>query len=98
MDRDDLFKKAESCIKVPEDSVLIATEETANNMYTFWQDAEGNIWYTSSRTKAFDAEMQEAAERLKERKRKTTDATSQEASVEPVVQNTSTNNYKKSIA
>lgn len=98
MDRDELFRIAESCIKLPPDAVLIATEEKANNVYTFWRDDEGHIWYTSARTEAFDAEMQEAAEHLKKRKRKTSDATSQEASEEPVVQNASTNNHKRSIA
>jgi len=95
MDRDDLFQVAESCIKVPEGSVLIATEEKANNTYSFWKDAEGHIWYTSTRTEVFDAEMQEAAKRRKAEKRKTSDATSQEASEEPVIL---TDHHRKSIA
>ena len=97
MDKNKFFQTAESCIKPPPDSVVVATEETANNFYTFWRDKEGNIWYTSQRTDAIDTEMQEAAKLLKEKKRKTSDATSQEASEEPVMQNT-TNNHKKSIA
>ena len=98
MNRDELFQTAMSCIKPPTDSVLIATEETANNFYTFWKDSEGQIWYTSKRTEKFDAEIQEAIRRLKAEKRKTSDATSQEASEEPVMQNTLTENYKESIA
>lgn len=97
MDRDDLFQVAESCIKVPEGSVLIASEEKANNTYYFWKDEEGHIWYTSERTKAFDAEMQEAAKRLKAEKRKTSDASREEASEEPVMLNI-TNQHKESIA
>lgn len=95
MDRDELFRVAESCIGPPPESVLIATEEKANNFYTFWRDSEGHIWYTSARTEAFDAEIQEAARRRKAEKRKTSDATSQEASEEPVMQ---TDHYKESIA
>lgn len=98
MDREELFQEAMSCIKPPTDSVLIATEELANNVYTFWQDKEGNIWYTSARTDAIEAEMQEAARRLKAEKRKTSDATRKEASEEPVMQNTLTEDYEKSIA
>lgn len=90
MDRDELFRTAESCIKAPPESVLIATEETANNFYSFWKDAEGHIWYTSARTDAFDAEIKAVA-----RKRKTSDATSREASEEPVI---STDHHRKSIA
>ena len=95
MDRDELYQMAESCIKAPTESVLIATEETANNFYSFWKDSEGHIWYTSARTDAFDAEIKEAA---KQRKRKTSDATLREASEELVMQNMLTNNHKKSIA
>lgn len=95
MDRDDLFHTAESCIRPPTDAVLIATEETANNVYTFWRDNEGHIWYTSARTDAFDAEIKEAARRQKAEKRKTSDATSREASEEPVIP---TDHHKKSIA
>ena len=95
MDREELFRKAMSCIKPPTDSVLIATEELANNVYTFWQDKEGNIWYTSARTDAVEAEMQEAARRLKAEKRKTSDATRKEASEEPVIL---TDHHRKSIA
>lgn len=98
MDREELFCTAESCIRPPTDAVLIATEETANNVYTFWRDNEGHIWYTSARTDAVDAEMQEAAQRLKAEKRKTSDATSREASEEPVMHNTLTDRYTKSIA
>ncbi|MBP3617907.1 MAG: hypothetical protein J6J38_07710 [Lachnospiraceae bacterium] len=98
MDREELFHEAMSCLKPPEDSVLIATEELTNNVYTFWQDKEGNIWYTSTRTDAIEAEMQEAARRLKAEKRKTSDATRKEASEEPVMQNTLTEDYEKSIA
>lgn len=98
MDRDELFKIAESCIGPPPESVVIATEETTNNAYTFWRDKEGKIWYTSARTEAFDAEMQEAIRRRKAEKRKTSDASREDASEEPVVQNTSTNNRKESIA
>ena len=98
MDRDELFRIAESCIKVPEDSVLIATEETANNTYTFWKDKEGHIWYTSARTDAVNAEMQEAIRRRKAEKRKTSDASREDASEEPVMQKASTNNHSKSIA
>ena len=97
MDRDELFQTAESCIKAPEGSVLIASEEKADNTYFFWKDEEGHIWYTSARTEAFDAEMQEAIRRRKAEKRKTSDATSREASEEPVMQNI-TNHYKESIA
>lgn len=95
MDRDDLFQTAESCIKPPPESVVIATEERANNVYTFWRDSEGHIWYTSARTEAFDAEMQEAINRRKAEKRKTSDATRKEASEEPVKL---TDHYKESIA
>lgn len=95
MDREELFHEAMSCLKPPEDSVLIATEEKSNNVYTFWQDPEGNIWYTSARTDAFDAEMQETAKRLKAEKRKTSDATSRGASEEPVIL---TDHHRKSIA
>ena len=45
-----------------------------------------------------EAEMQEAARRLKAEKRKTSDATRKEASEEPVMQNTLTEDYEKSIA
>lgn len=95
MDRDELFREAMSCIKPPPDSVVIATEETSMNFYTFWKDKEGNIWYTSAGTDAVEAEMQEAAKRLKARKRKTSDATRKEASEEPVML---TDNHKESIA
>ena len=95
MDRDDLFQIAESCVKPPPDSVVIATEETSTNFYTFWKDKEGNIWYTSARTDAVEAEMQEAAKRRKAEKRKTSDATRKEASEEPVML---TDHYKESIA
>ena len=95
MDRDELFREAMSCIKPPPDSVVIATEETRNNTYTFWRDKEGQIWYTSARTDAVEVEMQEAAKRLKAEKRKTSDATRKEASEEPVVL---TDNHKESIA
>lgn len=95
MDRDELFRIAESCIGPPPESVVIATEEKANNLYTFWRDSEGKIWYTSERTERFEAEMQEAAKRRKEEKRKTSDATSQEASEEPVIL---TDHHRKSIA
>ncbi len=98
MDRDELFQTAESCVGPPPDSVLIATEEKAKNVYTFWRDREGKIWYTSERTEAFDAEMQEATKRRKAEKRKTSDATREEASEEPVVQNMLTDHYKESIA
>ena len=93
MDRDDLFQTAESCIKPPPESVVIATEERSNNVYTFWRDSEGHIWYTSARTDAVNAEMQEAMNRR--RKRKTSDATRKEASEEPVML---TDHYKESIA
>lgn len=92
MNREVLFAEAESCIKAPEESVLIATEETKNNKYSFWRDSEGKIWYTSERTDAFNAEMEKVR-----RKRKTSDATSQEASEEPAMLNI-TNHYKESIA
>lgn len=95
MDRDELFASAMSCIRPPADSVIIATEEKTNNVYTFWRDSEGQIWYTSERTEAVDAEMQEAMKRRKAEKRKTSDATSQEASEEPVML---TDHYKESIA
>ena len=95
MDRDELFASAMSCVGPPPESVVIATEEKANNLYTFWRDSEGQIWYTSERTEAFDAEMQEAAKR---RKRKTSDATLPAASEGPVMLKASTNNHKKSIA
>lgn len=95
MDRDELFRIAESCIGPPPESVVIATEEKANNFYTFWKDSEGKIWYTSERTERFDAEMQEAAKRRKAEKRKTSDATREEASEEPVML---TDHYKESIA
>lgn len=95
MDKDELFASAMSCVGPPPDSVVIATEERSNNTYTFWKDSEGQIWYTSARTEAFNAEMQEAAKRRKAEKRKTSDATSQEASEEPVIL---TDHYKESIA
>lgn len=92
MDRDELFRTAMSCISPPPNSVVIATEERVNNFYTFWRDGEGNIWYTSARTDAFNAEMQEA---IRRRKRKTSDATREEASEEPVML---TDHHKESIA
>lgn len=98
MHRDELFQSAMSCIGPPPESVLIATEETAKNFYTFWRDSEGQIWYTSARTEAFDAEIQAEERRRKAEKRKTSDATSREASEEPAMQNTLTEYYKESIA
>lgn len=98
MDRDELFASAMSCVGPPPESVVIATEEKANNRYTFWKDSEGQIWYTSERTEAFDADMQEAAKRRKAEKRKTSDASREEASEEPVMRNTITDKHKKSIA
>lgn len=95
MDRDFLFATAMSRVGPPPESVVIATEETTNGKYTFWKDVEGNIWYTSEGTEAFDKEMQEAAKRQKEEKRKTSDATRKEASEEPVML---TDHYKESIA
>lgn len=85
MDRDELMKSARSCTGIPPESVVIATEETANNHYTFYQDSKGKLWYTSARTEAFEAEMQAAVRRRKEEKRKTSDAALQEASEEPVM-------------
>lgn len=95
MDRDELFKTAISCIGEPPESVVIATEETENNFYTFYRDSADVIWYTSARTEAFNTEAQEAIRRCKAEKRKTSDATSQEASEEPVML---TDHYKESIA
>lgn len=95
MDRDELFREAMSCIKPPPDSVVIATEEMKNNTYTFWRDKEGQIWYTSARTDAVEAEMQEAIRRWKAEKRKTSDASREDASEEPVML---TDHHKESIA
>lgn len=95
MDRDELFASAMSCVGPPPESVVIATEERSNNVYTFWKDSEGQIWYTSARTEAFDEEMQEAEKRRKAEKRKTSDAIRKEASEEPVIL---TDLYKESIA
>lgn len=95
MDKEELFKTAMSCIRPPAESMVIATEETRNNLYTFWRDSEGHIWYTSARTDAFDAEMQEAIRRMKAEKRKTSDATGKEASEGSVML---TDNHKRSIA
>ena len=98
MDRDELFASAMSCVGPPPESVVIATEERSNNEYTFWKDVEGNIWYTSARTEAFDKEMQEAAKRRKAEQRKTSDATLPAASEEPVMLTKNITNHKKSIA
>ncbi len=95
MDRDELFQTAMSCVGPPPDSVVIATEEMRNNTYTFWRDKEGHIWYTSARTEAVDAEIQEAIKRRKAEKRKTSDASREDASEEPVML---TDNHKESIA
>ena len=95
MDRDELFRTALSCIGAPPESVVIATEERANNLYTFYRDSADVIWYTSAGTEAFNAEAQEAIRRRKAEKRKTSDATRKEASEEPVML---TDNHKKSIA
>lgn len=95
MDKEELFRSAMSCIRPPAESVVIAIEETKNNLYTFWRDSEGRIWYTSARTDAFDAEMQEAIRRMKAEKRKTSDATRKEASEGSVML---TDNHKRSIA
>lgn len=102
MDRDEQayqslesLSEAMSCIGQPPDSVVIATRTTAQNTYTYYLDKEGVLWYSSARTEAFDAEMKEAARRLKAEKRKTSDATRKEASEGPVIL---TDNHKESIA
>lgn len=105
MDRDEqaywsleFLSDAMSCIGQPPDSVIVATRTTVNNTYTYYLDSDGVLWYSSARTDAFDAEIKEAARRQKAEKRKTSDATSREASEEPVIQNTLTDHYTKSIA
>lgn len=85
MDRDELMQSARSRIGEPPESVVIATEERAANLYTFYRDSKGELWYTSARTEAFEAEMQAAVRRRKEEKRKTSDAALREASEEPVM-------------
>lgn len=85
MDKDELFREARSCIGIPPESVVIATDETARNHYTFYQDSQGKLWYTSERTEAIETEMKAAMDRRRQEKRKTSDATSREASEEPVM-------------
>ncbi len=85
MDRDEMMRDARSRIGVPPESVVIATEERAGNLYTFYRDSAGRLWYTSARTEAFDAWIKKAARQRKEEKRKASGASREVAPEEPAI-------------
>lgn len=85
MDRDEMMREARSRTGAPPESVVIATEERAGNLYTFYRDSAGMLWYTSARTEAFDAWIKAAARQRRDEKRKASGASREVAPEEPAI-------------